>query len=126
MESGVLSHELREDLAVKYPCPVCGYRELEEPPERFSICPSCGTEFGYDDFVFDPRDRVRKLSELRNQWLAAGAPWFDRGMQPPPNWRPYAQIIEAGLAIRTVSASSSVTSTVVYLTDPGSTLFSHA
>ena len=32
-----------------YLCPVCGYHKLEDPPRDFTICPSCGTEYGFDD-----------------------------------------------------------------------------
>src|SRR6266496_2663826 len=30
---------------VVYLCPVCGYDQLDEPPQHYSTCPSCGTEF---------------------------------------------------------------------------------
>jgi hypothetical protein len=58
---------------------------MEEPPERFAICPSCGTEFGHHDFVLDERDRPVKLAELRAAWLDAGAPWFDDDTPRPAN-----------------------------------------
>ena len=32
-----------------YTCPVCAYAALIYPPEDFTICPSCGTDFGYHD-----------------------------------------------------------------------------
>jgi hypothetical protein len=91
----------------KYMCPVCGYPELEEPPERFSICPSCGTEFGDDDFVFDPRDYPKKLVELRSRWLDSGAPWFDELTQRPPNWRPYEQVVTPGVGLTLTTSSTS-------------------
>jgi predicted RNA-binding Zn-ribbon protein involved in translation (DUF1610 family) len=40
-----------------YTCPVCGFQGLSEPAYDehyctfFEICPSCGTEFGYDDAI---------------------------------------------------------------------------
>jgi hypothetical protein len=40
----------------KYICPVCLYTRLDEPPQEFSICPCCGTEFGVDDFALTPED----------------------------------------------------------------------
>ncbi|MEM5370068.1 hypothetical protein V4C53_29075 [Paraburkholderia azotifigens] len=59
-------------------CRVCGY-ELAYPPwgddgedPSWEICPCCGTEFGYEDCT--PVSAKRK----REQWIAAGCPWFDR------------------------------------------------
>jgi hypothetical protein len=53
-----------------YTCPVCGFGELELPPEDHTICPSCGTQFGYDDVGHTHR-------ELRNLWLRHGGRWFN-------------------------------------------------
>lgn len=78
---------------MRYRCPVCYYPDLEETPERFSICPACGTEFGTDDFVSDPSSRPKRLWELRMRWLAAGAPWFDEGTPRPSSWSPLGQQI---------------------------------
>ena len=91
---------------MKFLCPVCGYPEMEDPPERFEICPSCGTEFGNHDFVFDERDRPARLAELRAAWLAAGAPWFDVGMTPPRNWDPWKQVMKEGLAVVLASTAT--------------------
>ncbi|MGH9585295.1 MAG: hypothetical protein ACRD4O_20455 [Bryobacteraceae bacterium] len=66
------------------PCPVCGY-PLGFLPTDFNICPSCGTEFGYSD-------SGRSHKELRANWLASGAKWWDTSTAPPPNWNPYLQI----------------------------------
>jgi hypothetical protein len=65
-------------------CPVCGY-PLQWPPIDFHICPSCGTEFGYDD-------AGRKHADLRGQWLEGGARWWSINTPPPPSWNPYAQL----------------------------------
>src|SRR5436309_14707425 len=72
-----------------YTCPVCGYKGLTEPPRNFSICPSCGTEFGYDD---------AKLShaELRWEWILQDAPCFSTARHPQPDWNPWLQLIDAG------------------------------
>ncbi len=72
-----------------YQCPVCGYGLLRVPPSNHSICPCCATEFGYDDFS-------RTHRKLRNEWLAAGAPWFSSSTFPPPMWNGFRQVIEAG------------------------------
>ncbi len=68
---------------VNYPCPVCGYL-LQQPAADFRICPSCGTEFGYDD-------AGTTHAELRAIWLRSGAHWWSP--EPLPlNWDPYLQL----------------------------------
>ena len=91
---------------MKHLCPVCGYPELEEPAKRFSICPSCGTEFGNDDFVIDPNDRRCRLAELRARWLAAGAPWFDDDTPKPKDWQPYNQVAREGVGLVVTSTDA--------------------
>ncbi|ACK70939.1 conserved hypothetical protein [Gloeothece citriformis PCC 7424] len=78
-----------------YKCPVCGYKGLEAPPYEsgspsFEICPSCGTEFGYDDAETDH-------ATLRHVWIEAGAKWWSSSTCPPPGWNPYEQLREAKL-----------------------------
>jgi predicted RNA-binding Zn-ribbon protein involved in translation (DUF1610 family) len=74
-----------------YLCPVCGFDGLDEPPRdalglaSFGICPSCGTEFGYDD-------ATRSHAELRTQWKDKGMPWFSRSKAPPAAWDPAEQL----------------------------------
>ena len=70
---------------MRYICPVCGYDELIAPPSDFMICPSCGTEFGYDD-------ALTSHEELRSRWVAAGAKWWSTDTPPPPDWSPSAQL----------------------------------
>jgi hypothetical protein len=65
-------------------CPVCGYL-LRVPPINFHICPSCGTEFGYDD-------AGTSHAELRAIWLRSGAHWWSTTTSAPPNWDPYLQV----------------------------------
>jgi hypothetical protein len=74
---------------MNYQCPVCGYGALTQPPERYSICPCCGTEFELDDCM-------TSHEELRRQWLRAGAPWFSRATPPPDGWNPSEQLLAAG------------------------------
>jgi hypothetical protein len=76
---------------VPFRCPVCGYRELPEPPVNFSICPCCGTEFGYDD-------ATKFHSTLRQEWVNAGVQWFSRSRLAPPDWNAWMQLIEANLS----------------------------
>ncbi len=73
---------------MKHLCPVCGYRELLRPPQDDTICPCCGTHFGYHDYA-------TTHAELRQRWIAKGAPWFSRAQSPPIGWDPFAQLIQA-------------------------------
>jgi hypothetical protein len=73
-----------------YTCPVCGYPKLIRPPTDYMICPSCGTEFGYDDF-----DTTH--TQLRYEWLGKGAPWFSRHTPPPPHWNAFRQVLRVAL-----------------------------
>ncbi len=70
-------------------CPVCGYPDLESQPVNHEICPSCGTQFGYDDYL-------RSHAALRQEWLSSGAQWFLKGYQPYC-WNAYRQLENAGL-----------------------------
>jgi|SRR5579864_5115360 len=89
-------------LNVSFTCPVCAYPDLKSPPENFSICPSCGTEFGFDD-------AGNSHEELRRQWIAEGLHWFNDMVPQPLDWEPWKQLIDGGYA---TSASSSYASTV--------------
>ena len=65
-------------------CPVCGYR-MPYTADNFHICPSCGTEFGYDD-------AGRTHAELRSIWLKSGAKWWSPVDPQPEGWDPYSQL----------------------------------
>jgi hypothetical protein len=65
-------------------CPVCGYGRLSEPSLNFTICPSCGTEFEYDD-------AFASHAQLRIAWLRGGAQWWSPVDPRPDNWDPYLQ-----------------------------------
>jgi hypothetical protein len=65
-------------------CPVCGYL-MRYPPVDFHICPSCGTEFGYED-------AGRSYAELRAEWLRSGARWWSPVDSKPDGWDPYLQL----------------------------------
>jgi hypothetical protein len=69
-------------------CPVCAYQFLSDDALNHDICPSCGTEFGYDD--------VASTHEtLRMEWVRNGGSWFDRSMGPPADWDPISQVMAA-------------------------------
>ncbi len=72
-----------------YTCPVCGYAKLKYPPQDYTICPSCGTEFGYKDFA-------TTHEELRDRWIASGAHWHSQRIPPPADWNPFEQLVQAG------------------------------
>jgi hypothetical protein len=72
-------------------CPVCGYAALRYPAEDFTICPSCGTEFGY-------HNSNKTNAELRAEWMSRGLPWSSRAVEPPAGWNGLRQLRSAGLA----------------------------
>jgi transcriptional regulator with XRE-family HTH domain len=78
----------RTTIAMSYECPVCGFDELAKPPEDFSICECCGTEFESDDFD-------RSHAELRHDWISNNMLWFSRSVLAPKNWSPFRQLIIA-------------------------------
>lgn len=84
----------------KYCCPVCAFPELDVPPVDFNICPSCGTEFGYDDCSISWED-------LREEWIRNGASWFSDDSRPPPGWSAYAQLAAASLLVKSEATGES-------------------
>lgn len=68
-----------------YLCPVCGYDQLENPPERYEICPCCGTEFENDD-------ELLTHEELRREWIAGGMKWWSTSDRVPSSWNPTVQL----------------------------------
>ena len=70
---------------MNYICPVCGYEKLDTPPNNFTICPSCGTEFGYDDFEYS-------LEDLTRAWVDSGMQWWSRTIHAPKGWNPAKQL----------------------------------
>ena len=67
-----------------YQCPVCYFPKMVGPPREYNICPSCGTEFEYDD-------DEKTHAELREEWIAAGRPWFSLSGPRPDDWNPNVQ-----------------------------------
>lgn len=72
-------------------CPVCGYR-LPFAPTDHRICPSCGTEFGYDDSGVSHE-------QLRERWMRSGSRWWSPVDARPSNWNPLEQVL-AGIFSR--------------------------
>lgn len=73
-----------------YRCRVCGYDQMPYPPRDYNICPCCGVEYGIDD-------SFESYEELRDEWLAVGAPWFSNidPYLPPVNWNAWDQLDSA-------------------------------
>ncbi len=75
----------------KYPCPVCGYVGLTEPPYDDHQCPTheiclcCGTQFGYDDFNVS-------FDTIRQKWIEGGMAWWSDRQEQPKNWDPKRQL----------------------------------
>lgn len=80
-----------------YFCPVCGYSGLRRPPVDHTICPSCGTQFGYSDAGPDPLPEKQAL--LRKIWVGKGAQWHSRYIPQPFLWNPWDQLIKANLMV---------------------------
>ena len=92
-------------------CPVCGYNELSRPPQDDTICPCCGTHFGYHDYA-------TTHEELRLRWIANGAHWFSRARKQPAGWDPMTQLLESGFAIQLTGPEESETSAPEYDIEP--------
>jgi len=84
-----------------YTCPVCGYNRLRFSPDDYTICPSCGTQFGYTD-------ARRSHEQLQAQWLASGAPWHSRVVPRPENWDAAKQV---AAIIQPLKSDSTATNT---------------
>lgn len=90
-------------------CPVCGYADATAPAFdgkqgswSQEICPSCGTQFDYDD-------DHKSHAELRAEWLARQAPWFSNRPKPD-RFDPLGQLERAGLLSRVQTDLSGWTS----------------
>lgn len=83
---------------MKFTCPVCAYNQLPFAPADYNICPSCGTEFGYDDAEVG-------YSVLRQEWIDAGAKWWSPNTPPPANWNAFVQLVSGGYADSVTGAS---------------------
>lgn len=82
---------MRNKLLSTYICPVCKYDQLDEAPydgygcATYTICPCCGTEFGYDD-------SSKTHIELRDKWIKNGMKWWSLSVAPPSGWNPKKQL----------------------------------
>ncbi len=74
---------------IHYTCPVCAYGQMPYSADEGTICPCCGTEFGYDDTM------GVTFRNLRDRWVASHTPWFSPLDTPPPMWNGVRQLILA-------------------------------
>lgn len=82
-QPGIFQKRVRE-VTMNF-CPVCGYR-LPFAPADHHICPSCGTEFGYDDSGVSHE-------QLRERWMRSGPKWWSPVDARPSNWDPREQML---------------------------------
>jgi hypothetical protein len=83
-------------------CPVCGYEKLLQPVEENPICPSCYTEFGFDD-------EKQTFQKLRQNWIDAGMPWKAINVEPAPDdWNPIKQLRNIGVTLKDIRAVNAV------------------
>jgi hypothetical protein len=68
---------------------------MSSPPRDYSICPCCGTEFGY-------HDAIRSHEELRNEWIRSGARWHSSIVAAPLGWNWIEQLADAAFLGKTV------------------------
>lgn len=75
---------------MKMTCPVCGFDNINEPKLKWSICPSCGTQFGLSDSHYS-------YSELREMWIRdKNMAWQGPESLRPLKWSPIIQLFRAG------------------------------
>ena len=98
--------DLREDLEdvieklkpELHTCAVCGYLGLLDSPWKGGspsdeICPSCGIQFGYNDWAGGDLERRQQTHrDWRERWKAGGCRWDARTIPPPPGWDPHEQL----------------------------------
>jgi hypothetical protein len=92
-----------------YPCLVCAWPKLKEPPRSpsgggsYEICPACGYQYGVDD-----DDRGITPEQWRRTWVQQGARWSSAGIKSPKGWK-----YQAGTAGQARQASTAAKNTIV-------------
>ncbi|QNK50261.1 hypothetical protein H7F28_08655 [Brevibacterium sp. PAMC23299] len=77
---------------MKYICPICGYKDLDEPAYdkygdgSYDICSCCKFQFGYDDDVEVEEGVFMEIPKThiiyRLNWIKEGAPVFNTEYYP--------------------------------------------
>ena len=82
---------------------------MEDSPENFNICPSCGTEFGIHDVN-------TSILALRQNWLSTGPKWWSSVDPQPDNWNPLQQL--ARYLSTDETENPRLQTHVIYLSEP--------
>ena len=56
------------------------------------ICPSCGTQFGAEDWAETKEEVMKNHRKLRKLWIEENMQWQSKTEQSPPNWNPLEQL----------------------------------
>lgn len=85
-------------------CPVCGYPDFQAFDDcgltTYEICPSCGSQSGYD---YSERSVETDFLKLRRSWVNdRGAKWYSSNSSPD-GWDAHEQMRDAGLSIQAKS-----------------------
>lgn len=81
-------------------CPVCGYPDVQAFDDygltTFEICPSCGSQSGYD---YSERSNDTDFLRLRRSWvMERGSRWFSSA-PAPEGWNAEKQMSKARLSV---------------------------
>ena len=81
-------------------CPVCGFDFFEytgfkpwkgDSPS-YEICASCGIQFGYQDLVWEEKERASIYRKWREKWIKNGMKWNNQEEYKPKDWDPKEQL----------------------------------
>ena len=91
---------------IKYFCPICGFKGLENTPEGLTkcflgsheICPCCGVQFGYHISPGVSGGVKNRIRELRQKWIDKGAQ-FHFEEDKPKDWNLEKQLANIGVIL---------------------------
>src|SRR5262249_14574738 len=84
----------------------------------WTICPSCGTQFGYDDLAPDDISIETVWADLRAQWIHSGPEWFDPQIPRPSDWDPFKQVTRLDATLRKSTARTTAETDIDFSTVP--------
>lgn len=89
----------QKKLDTGHTCPVCGYelnfKAWDNGYDSQEICPSCGTQFGYNDFGTSKEEIISKWRTLRKNWIERGMKFKHPSSMlklPSNDWNPSEQL----------------------------------
>lgn len=90
-------------------CPVCGYdffaefgfKPWHDKSPSDEICPSCGFQFGLDDYDNNKgyETKSEKYYLWRKKWISNECRWYSEGIKKPENWNQKEQLKNIGVDI---------------------------